>query len=225
MRSLVFLLCGTAFAQQYDVATVKVSQAQVNVSMLANPRANPFRATNATLLELVRLAYETSFVTGPDWLGTARYDIVANAPAGANPEEGPVRLRALLEERLGVKVHREKGERNVYALEAPRGAEKLAFDPDKKPEFPAGNNAFLLLNGDMRQWTEALSRMVDRPVIDRTGLKGTFRHMLAYGSGDDSTLAGIYTSLTEQTGLRMTATKAEVEIIVVDNANRTPTEN
>jgi uncharacterized protein (TIGR03435 family) len=80
-----------------------------------------------------------------------------------------------------------------------------------------------------------LSELVGRPVIDRTGLKGRYDidldatlnwdHLVAPGPSD---LVGvnsvIFTALQEQLGLKLDSSRAPVEIIVIDSAER-PSEN
>ena len=67
---------------------------------------------------------------GPDWVDTDRYDIVAKAPGETGLDEmyGPM-LRALLEDRFGLKIHSEIRELPVYALTAAGGGAKLTRLP------------------------------------------------------------------------------------------------
>jgi uncharacterized protein (TIGR03435 family) len=63
---------------------------------------------------------------GSDWVDTDRYDIVANAAGETGLDEmyGPM-MRALLDDRFGLKIHDEIRELPVYALTAARGGAKL----------------------------------------------------------------------------------------------------
>jgi uncharacterized protein (TIGR03435 family) len=75
---------------------------------------------------LSAFAYQTQpfvIVGGPDWLATERYDVIAKFegdPPAALPDSGPDVLRlamqALLADRFQLEVHREKRERDIYAL-------------------------------------------------------------------------------------------------------------
>ncbi|HUK30006.1 MAG TPA: TIGR03435 family protein, partial [Candidatus Acidoferrum sp.] len=80
---------------------------------------------------------------------------------------------------------------------------------------------------------------VGRPVIDQTGLAGVYSfdanlfnfskdmdigdQKRALGNGDAS--IAVFSTLATQLGLKLVAQKAQVEIIVVDHADKIPTEN
>ena len=91
----------------------------------------------------------------------------------------------------------------------------------------------LLTSGmTVRQFGSWLSRYVGRPVVDQTGLAGDFDIELSFspeatlspvaGVGDDPSIA---TAVQEQLGLKLDARKAPVDVLVVDEARRTPVEN
>jgi uncharacterized protein (TIGR03435 family) len=151
---------------------------------------------------------------GPDWVDTDRYDIVAKAPgeAGLDAMYGPM-MRALLEDRFGLKIHSEIRELPVYALTAARGGAKLtpakpgscvAVDMNSVLKAPPGPNycgRFEMKRGtvriaDARGMTvaEFAARVfrdtLDRPVIDRTGIGGLFDIHLEFSGLDNSTAPG-----------------------------------
>jgi uncharacterized protein (TIGR03435 family) len=78
---------------------------------------------------------------------------------------------------------------------------------------------------------EALARIVEHPVVDRSGLQGVYSLKLQYtpdnskSDGPDAAGPSIYAALEEQLGLKLQTQKLPVEIIVVDYVERVPTEN
>lgn len=85
-------------------------------------------------------------------------------------------------------------------------------------------------SGDMAQLAGQFSKInnVDRPVIDKTGLTGTYDYELEW---DDDTAAGadagtisVFTAFQEQLGLRLQPTKAPVQVLIIDHAEK-PSEN
>jgi uncharacterized protein (TIGR03435 family) len=70
---------------------------------------------------------------------------------------------------------------------------------------------------------------VDRPVIDQTGLKGRYDFTLEWTPDNvppgDATAPSLFTAVQEQLGLKLESRKAPVEIIIVDSAEKNPTEN
>ena len=71
-----------------------------------------------SLKELIANAYGVKgyAVTGPAWLGSQRFDIVAKMPEGAQRDDAPAMLQALLKERFKLSAHKEKQEHGVLAL-------------------------------------------------------------------------------------------------------------
>jgi len=76
-----------------------------------------------------------------------------------------------------------------------------------------------------------LSEQVGRPVIDQTGLTGSYDFKVdwavddAIAPNDPSAGPSVFTALQEQLGLKLDSAKGPVEVIVVDHANRAPSEN
>ena len=69
-----------------------------------------------------------------------------------------------------------------------------------------------------------LSRSVLRPVIDRTGLTGSYTWNLEWAPDDNPDASGdvpsLMTALVEQLGLKLESTRAPVEVIVVDHVEQ-----
>ena len=72
-----------------------------------------------------------------------------------------------------------------------------------------------------------LQQPAGRPVMDKTGLTGSYDIKLDFSpdpSTDDS-LPSIFTALQDTLGLKLEPQKIPVEVLVIDTVNRTPTEN
>jgi uncharacterized protein (TIGR03435 family) len=84
----------------------------------------------------------------------------------------------------------------------------------------------------MRQVAAFLSDIVQRPVVDRTGLSGNFSAVITYMPDNglrqtgadqpaaDPNSASIFTALREQLGLRLDSTRGNVEVLVIDHVER-----
>jgi uncharacterized protein (TIGR03435 family) len=80
----------------------------------------------------------------------------------------------------------------------------------------------------MGEPADQLSRVLDRPVIDNTRIEGRFDLVLRYRSLDaagnspspDSPAPDVLTAIVEQLGLRLEATKAPVEVLIVDHMEK-----
>ncbi|HEX9198864.1 MAG TPA: TIGR03435 family protein [Acidobacteriaceae bacterium] len=148
-------MCGTVFGQAasggqaaaknltFDVATVRPAppldmaklQADVQAGKMPNfgMHLDGLRAeyNYMSMKELVVAAYKVKpyQVTGPDWIATERYDIVARMPEGSKKEDAADMLKALLEERFKLQAHTASQERPVLALVAAKGGTKLKDSP------------------------------------------------------------------------------------------------
>jgi uncharacterized protein (TIGR03435 family) len=102
------------------------------------PMADPgrIRLENWALLDLIAAAYSvrTTQVSGPAWLSVQSFDIEAEAPEGAPKEELNAMLQALLEERFGLKVHRDAQTKQGFALAMGKNGPKLK--PAEPPPAP-----------------------------------------------------------------------------------------
>ena len=106
---------------------------------------------------------------------------------------------------------------------------------------PSGTSTFRLGGATLSQLATTLSGLMDRSVVDRTGLEGTFDGSLKW-TPDQSTpglavKAGfapaglvdpngpsLFTAVQEQMGLKLDSRKGPVDVVVIDRAER-PVEN
>ena len=236
---ILMLVVGSAQAPappEFEVASIKLTQHGrtpdgMSHSSVGNPSPVSFAATNASLQMLLVWAYEVKDyqISGPDWLNSddARYDIEAKTPAGASSKQMPEMLQTLLAQRFKLAFHRETRTLPLYYLVTAKGGPKLH-------EAPGGGNSSTNSRGghltaqhtSMAELGDSLSRHLGRAVVDQTGLTGAFDFTLDYAADDaDTSRPSIFTALQEQLGLRLEATKGPVEVLVIDRAERVPTEN
>jgi uncharacterized protein (TIGR03435 family) len=99
------------------------------------------------------------------------------------------------------------------------------------------NTHNLRLNADnmtMDLTAETLSNLLNRPVLNRTGLQGSFDFEMEYAADTDvgrgarpgAELAGpeLFSAIQQQVGLRLESTKEKIDVIVIDSIER-PSEN
>ncbi len=165
------------------------------------------------------------------------YDIVAVAPEGTAPtcDEFRRMLQTLLADRFQLKAHTEKRQVPVYALVVGKGGAKLSPPSQPRHELHGvdGRNQFLEADSitmyDLANeiWNGFIS---DRPVIDRTGLTGTYKLRVEatpeFRINRDSLPSdlSIFTAVQDQLGLKLEPSTAPIDILVVDSAPK-PSEN
>jgi len=199
-------------------------------------------ASNIPVRTLIRNVYRVQYsqlAGGPEWLETERWDILAAGAGAANMQEMLERIKALLHDRFKLALHTEMRDAPHYALVMARGDRRrgplLHQDPTDCAALPPGDagcaatragGALRMSGATLRDVAFSLSRMLDRPVVDETGLPGAYRFELTWDpnyssvsrAADDR--ASLFTALQEQLGLRLDSQKGPVEFLVIDSAER-----
>ena len=221
----------------FEVASVKPAPPPPLSGLNSSMRLDPGRltCTNVTLKKLMVRAYDVKDyqVVGPDWMTTALYTIEARLPPDTAMEDLLLMIQGLLAERFQLAFHRETREMPVYELVVGKSGARL-----KPVEFGRGSTSMTpgKLTAQavpLRNFLEQLSRMLDRPVLDGTGLSGLFDFTLEWAPEGKSGEAAadlpsgpsLFTAIQEQLGLKLEARKAPVELLVVDRAEKTPAGN
>lgn len=237
---LPLLLC-LILAQQpvvFDAATVRPSRA--NIGHDGDLTIDPvrFTAKNATLKRLIYEAWQLPYVqiSGPAWLDVNEFDITTTTAAPATRDQQRQMLKALLTERFQMKFHTDTKERRVYELTATKDIAKLRASSENK-------SATWRLHADMKEFAGRLALLLTipmpddptrpaqatgppTPVIDKTGLEGTFDiaiDLRPEPGADPFTLW--QRALREQLGLQLQARRGPIETLVIDQAASTPTGN
>lgn len=256
----------------FEVASIKQNNSddrRIGFEVLPGGR---FTARGLPLFILIATAYNLPFQSpllsgGPDWIKSTRYDVDAKAAEGAVPLGTPYRLReqktrlmlqALLADRFKLVVRRETKEMPVYALVVGKNGPKLkkaAIEEKDCPEVPAANGVRChAVNGgqgrglhsqaaDMSDLVEYAGNWTDRPLVDRTGIKGLYEietegwvpmrprpplppgaepraEDIAFADPARPTLHMIFDRL----GLKMESQKAPVEAFIIESVEK-PSEN
>jgi uncharacterized protein (TIGR03435 family) len=235
----------------FEVATIKPSKAD-QPGKFFRFRGHRFTTTNTSLDDLISYSYrlhDNQIIAAPGWAGTEKYDIDAepDGEGAPNDQQWKDMMQKLIAERFALTFHRDKKELPVYVLSVARNGPKLS----KSRSDPNGNfhwsfrgrigGDLTLYNASMADFANLMQRNVlDRPVVDQTGLTGRYDINLDW-TPDDSQFTGmgakaspptdsanaapnLYTAIQEQIGLKLDATKALAEVLVIDHVEK-PSEN
>ena len=122
----------------FEVASIKPA-APLNRGQIFSGQAHAGMKVDAarvdigsmSLADLIRVAYRVKpyQISGPDWMASERFDVLAKLPEGASSGQVPEMLQALLAERFKLAVHRESKEHAVYALVVGKNGPKLKESP------------------------------------------------------------------------------------------------
>lgn len=276
----IAFLAGSAFAQAFEVASVKPSpRVKPGERVFYGPaRGGPgtpdpgqITWTYARFVDLLMTAWDVRNyqISGPAWLENERYDVIARVPVGATTEQVRVMWQSLLAERFGLALRNGPREFRVDELVVAKGGAKLkesaedaaAVMAGRPPELKDGkmNGPGLITmvmpgaNGasvhayakamPMSRLTALLGNQVNLPVLDKTGPDGYYDFTLEFtaavvpgaapavaggqGPGDIAGDPGpnLDAALQQQLGLRLVGSKAKLDVIVIDKAEKVPTAN
>lgn len=242
----------------FDIAVIRLApppDANFHVSVSSPPHSSRFEATNLPIKALIQIAYgfDAPVVSAPDWVANTFYDINARSDEAADARlakltDNEVRLekrnaiRVLLADRLGLKTHLETRNSAIYNLVVAKGGVKMQAVPlppaGEAPAVPPPANVqahgsqhgleFIGSNAGTRAISGALSSMVEAPVVDKTGLTGTYNYTLQFGrewsANDPDSWPSIFTAVQEQLGLKLEAEHEDVPNLVIDHIAK-PSEN
>jgi uncharacterized protein (TIGR03435 family) len=234
----------------FEVATIKPSKPdEPGKAFLV--RGNRFTTVNTTLSELMSFAYGVhpkQVIGAPDWAATDKFDIDAkpDGEGAPNDKQWKGMLQKLLVERYKLTFHHEKKELSVYVLSVAKSGQKMTKsegDPNGLPGlFFRGRLGDLhVTNANMADFAGLMQEAVlDRPLLDQTGITGRWDFTLDW-TPDDSQFSGmgvkippptdganqppaLYTAIQEQIGLKLDATKAPADVMIIDHVEK-PSEN
>jgi len=213
MKSLILCACLAScvygFTPQptdkpaFEVASVKPSDPNPanRIFIGMNADTGTVHYTNITLKDCIRAAWRVRDfqILGPDWINTARFEIIAKLPAGASMEQIPEMMQRLLAERFGLILQHGTREQSVYALTVGKNGPNLmpaavkaddqpetALGPDGKPRqaimigFPTSGVVIHAPAAGLAAVAETISRFTERPVVDMTGLEGQYQFELNF---------------------------------------------
>ncbi len=213
-----------AFAQElaFDAASVKPNKSGQPAGRV-NKTPGRFIGTNASAKSLIRQAYniqDYQFSGGPDWLDTDRFDVEGKAAGATDDDQLRAMLRTLLAERFKLVVHREAKEMPVYNLAVGKGGVKFPEikpgqpRPASPPRMEGAAGGFMAAN--LSALANALSspHLLGRPVLDKTGLTGSYLIDIQYGPDAD------LVALVQEQGLKLESVKGSIEMLVIDHVEK-----
>jgi uncharacterized protein (TIGR03435 family) len=226
----------------WDVATVKPSDPNDPRGQHMNMSGRHMMFLDTTVEQFLLLGYgvQKSQLAGePDWAKTEKWDVDGVPDVEGQPSWPQMQglMRKILDQRFGMKLHREQRQLPVFALIVAKGGPKITLNTSDPNGMMSQRNPTIngqhtedIKNALMSELALVLQFHVDRPVVDQTGLKGRYDFILKWTT-DESKLPtdvnaapGLFTAIQEQIGLKLEPVKAPAEVLVIDTVER-PTAN
>jgi uncharacterized protein (TIGR03435 family) len=212
-----------------------------------------FAVKNVTLRWLIGVAYDVfgawRIEGGPSWIDADRFDVEATAPGQPKSDQMRSMIRRLLADQFKVAVHAETREGPVYALVVTKNDGTLGpqirasactgKDTERLPPGPV--DPYLLHCGShrsrpgsiaaryltMTELAQALSLIMGRMVVDRTGVAGRFDLEAAWtpAPGPPGPAAlGVgpttFRAIEDQLGLSLASETGPIQYLVIDRAEK-----
>jgi uncharacterized protein (TIGR03435 family) len=196
--------------------------------------------TQAYLSEITRDEY---LMGGPGWLDSDRFDLIAKAPPGATIDTERLMIQAVLTARFHLALHREQKPVPVYALTIGKRGLKLQAAAGSGTPGCKGAADVVCTNTTITELANQLPPLalgnIDKPVIDRTGIKGAYDFRFAWTvprpgpdvprtASPDEQIDGrkaVFDALDQQLGLKVEEQRQPMPVVVIDHVDRLPTEN
>jgi uncharacterized protein (TIGR03435 family) len=231
----------------FDVATIKPNDSGATSIQQLTMNGRDFRVRAASLADLISFTYAVQvkqIVGAPDWFTKDRYDLSAVPDTEGAPNDKQIRtmMKKLLADRFKLKFHEEKRDMGAFVLTVADAAKLkpteiqgslpgLGFRPMN------GNLQFIARNATIDDVKSLLQVLVlDRPVVDRTGLTGKY-DITATFTPDDSLFNGhsplppsktenteaapnFFEAMQKEAGLKLSPEKTQVDVMVIDHVEK-----
>ena len=254
----------------FEVVSVKPYKPEgMQSRILINP--DGISLSGIPLSVIMRLAFgvwSDRIIGAPTWVNSSRFDIEAKIAAeevpafkNAKPDERSAMLLPVIQDRFGLKFHHETRDLAVYTLVIAKGGAKIKeadlhrTDPTEfgTPDLPSGSGVMRMMPSEfngrevpIQSLVHALSLVVDKTVVDKTGLTRRYDFDMKWepdlaaglvvrgfdGNGpppgaespSQGTGPSIFTALQEELGLKLVTKKQPIDVIVIDQIEQ-PTPN
>ena len=230
----------------FGVASIKPTPAADQETKWGPEPGGRFSASGTTLKQLIAVSYgvqEYQISGGPKWMATDRWSIeakVAGFKGRFNRQQLAQVMKALLADRFQLRTHPRTKNLPVYLLVLSKYGPKLRAPSEQSSTIDFGRGFVNGKSVSMDLLARALSMVLERPVVNQTGLSGEYEVHLKWlpdpepgntppgepadPPDPDSRLAPIFTAVQSELGLRLNAARGPAEIVEILEAKR-PSEN
>ena len=230
-------------AAGFEVASIRPMEWSMDCHTALPSGGTHFGIACRSLLELIAIAWH---IKGDDIQGGDRsalatlYDVRATLPENKTWSDfDTIRpmLRQLLIERFHVSVHSGSRKASGYGLLVARGGAKLKPSSQtidqmgqKTGEQPVNWISFshVQARGEkMSQIATLFSLVLRQPVVDHTGLPGSYNIDLNFAplSSTDSSQPSFFSAVEDELGLKLHPEEVTVPTLVIDHVDSSPTPN
>ncbi|HWG18235.1 MAG TPA: TIGR03435 family protein [Acidobacteriaceae bacterium] len=227
----------------YDVVSVRPSDPNVEPTGI-NPLPNGvgYNGFGVTVREMLCVMYrlpERQIIGGPDWVDSAKFDVLVRANHRYSIDELHMMFQNMLADRFKLRSHIQIKQGPIYALTVAKSGLKMTPVEEgfvrNSPIQTESEDVFTADRVPMNYlcfWLSIKLEEDHRPVVDLTGLTGHYDFRLSFrpqlppevSSAHESSLPSIFDAVKDQLGLLLTPRKGPIQMLVIDQVEK-PTEN
>jgi uncharacterized protein (TIGR03435 family) len=235
----------------FEVATIKPTD-PAQPGRYFRVAGRVYYAHDVSLADLIDLTYgvhPSQIIDATNWVRTEKFDVAGTHPGEADPGSAGwiAMIRNLLTDRFALTLRREQRDLASYVLTVDKSGPKnltpsTRTSPYPSLEFNRAPNGVILpaRNAALGEFCQMMQQVVlDRPVVDRSGLKGRFDFQLTFLPNETqfdgqppitaSQVTGepapdLFEAVRSQLGLKLQSAKVPTQVLVVEHAAR-PTAN
>ena len=227
----------------YDVASVKPSEPGAPEGEVDSlPSGIGYNAKRVSIKDMLSVMYRIpgrQIVGGPEWMSTEKFDVEARADRPYSIDDLHIMFQNLLADRFNLRLHKQVRVGPVYVLTVAKSGLKMTpVDPGIDRHNPVTTNGDNVTTGDrvplnyLCFWLGQNLQNDQRPVIDKTGLTGTYNFTMSFRpqlppdvsdegmSPDIQNLPTIFDAMRDQLGLNLVPQKGPVEFLVIDHITK-----
>jgi uncharacterized protein (TIGR03435 family) len=240
--------CVAGARPSFDVVSVKAIQGNSNSSTVHGTPDGMM--LGGALRRMILYAYnlhDFQLTGGPDWIATSTWEVHAKndtpdpdylklneAERKALSEKRMQAVQSILIDRFQFKCHMTTKEMPIYELVPAKGGVKLrqtAAEESKRGSTSINGHGQQMHATSTGVTSERIATMlgseVDRLVVDKTGLTGSYDLTLDWVhdaptevTADTASGPTLFTALEEQLGLKLQPAKGPVPVLVIDSAEK-----
>lgn len=242
------LACSAVPAQEkparltYEIASVKPSDPSLEGgSVTPFPNGIGYHADGVTVRSMLAVMYRIpsrQVEGGPEWVYSDKFDVVGRADGTYTIDELHQMFENLLMDRFNLKLHFANETGPVYTLRVSKSGLKMKSVPvEAVRRSPIHTTDEQSYTGDhvplnyLSWWLAQQLERDHRPIVDQTGLKGTYSFNLRFRPeselsvaagdvGEAEGLPSIFKALREQLGLELTPERGPVTKLMIDHIEK-----
>jgi uncharacterized protein (TIGR03435 family) len=229
----------------FEVATIKPTGEDL-VGAAYGMQGRVFSTRNTSLTYLIAYSndmQQNQIIGAPAWADSEKFDIKAqpDTPGQPNHQQLNSMVQKLLIDRFQLTFHHEKRELPAFVLVLEGATPKIAKSDDNSaasPEFSGhGFGSIVVTNSTITDFVHMLQVLVlDRPVVDQTGLTGKYNFTLTWTPDDSQyfrtgmkpvqpsatadTPPDLFTAINQQMGMRLRPARVPVDVLVIDHVEK-----